>query len=118
MGIWDKIFNASNVKWSKVFDSLEEANSKVPLNKAVTVLVEDQKVCLARTGEGFFAVADACPHLGASLSRGNCNNFNEVVCPWHSFRFNLKSGEETTGQNLTVRCYHTDIRKDGLYIGI
>ena len=122
MGILNKLFpsHSSNIKWYKVFDSILEAEKNIVLNKAVTVLVEDTKICLIRTLVGYTAVADTCPHLGASLSKGVCNHLGEIVCPWHSYRFDTKLGHETSGQGagLGVEIYKVDIRTDGLYIGI
>jgi nitrite reductase/ring-hydroxylating ferredoxin subunit len=114
-----KIFSSKNdaIKWYKVFDSEEEAQKAIPMNKAVTVLINNQKLCLAKNTSGFFATEDACPHLGAALSKGNCNNFGEIVCPWHSYRFNLKTGHETTGKGMGVKTFPVEIRENGLYIG-
>lgn len=112
--------NSDNTKWYRVFDSEQVAMDSVPLNKAVTVLIEEQKICLARTPKGFFAVADACPHLGISLSKGVCNGFNEIVCPWHGWRFDLEKGHETSGQGSGsgVNRYKVKLDENGLSIGV
>lgn len=109
------------MNWYKIFNSLAEAENKIPLYKAISVYIkaEDKHICLARTQTGFYAVDDQCPHMGVSLSKGVCNRFGEITCPWHSYRFNLQSGEETTGNDckgLTV--YSVIIQQDGLSIGI
>lgn len=117
-----KIFNKkeASIKWFKVFDTILEAEKNMQINKPITVLIEEEKICFSRTQQGFFAVADACPHLGASLSKGVCNNFMEVVCPWHSYRFDLKTGAENTGNqaNMYVKTFPTKVEKTGIYIGL
>lgn len=121
MGMFDKLFskNQAQIKWFKIFDTFEDAQKNVLLNRGVTVLIEDKKICLVRNTKGFFAVSDACPHLGASLSKGVCNNFMEIVCPWHSYRFDLASGvENTLNHNLKVEVFPVKIDSAGLYIGI
>lgn len=121
MGIFGNLFskNIENIKWFKVFESQEEAIQHVVLNRAVTVLIEDKKICLARNAKGFFAVSDACPHLGASLSKGTCNNFMEIVCPWHSYRFDLSSGVENTQPHpYKVEVFPVKIDVSGLFIGM
>lgn len=40
----------------------------------------------------FFALADACPHAGASLSGGTVRRAC-VVCPGHAYVFNLATGQ-------------------------
>lgn len=121
MGIFGNLFskNTENVKWFKVFETQDEALQKVVINRAVTVLIEEKKICLARNSKGFFAVSDACPHLGASLSKGVCNNFMEIVCPWHSYRFDLVSGvENTQTHHYKVETFPIKIDMSGLYIGM
>jgi len=111
--------HSEKIKWYKVFDSALQAEKNITLNKAVLVQVEEKKICLTRTTKGYFAVQDACPHLGISLSKGHCNHFGEIVCPWHGYRFDLKIGHETSGQGtgLGVELYKVELRADGLYIG-
>jgi len=102
----------------KVFDSIEEAQKQVPLNKSVKLMVGEKAICLSHTTSGFFAVSDVCPHLGASLSSGHLNNWNEVVCPWHSYKFNLKTGDETSGYGYKVKRYRVEINADGLFLDV
>lgn len=122
MGLLSHIFQKNNasIQWFKVFDSEDEAQTKMPINKPITVLIQNTKICFVRTQKGFFAIADACPHLGASLSKGVCNDFMEIVCPWHSYRFALQSGNENNGHtaNMNVKTYATKLEKSGIYIGI
>jgi 3-phenylpropionate/trans-cinnamate dioxygenase ferredoxin subunit len=55
---------------------------------------DGQAVLVANVGGRFCAIANACPHQGGNLSRGEI--VDEVVaCPRHGARFDLR-----TGQNL------------------
>jgi 3-phenylpropionate/trans-cinnamate dioxygenase ferredoxin subunit len=85
-------------KMTLLFATLEEAQQKIPLNKTLKIVISGQSLCLMQTHEGFKAMPDECPHLGESLSKGTINYLNEIVCPWHSYRFNLKNGQEMTGK--------------------
>jgi len=38
------------------------------------------------------AVADACPHMGASLADGTLED-GVVTCPWHGWRYDAASGK-------------------------
>ena len=102
----------------KIFDSIEEAEKEVPLNKSAKVKINEKTICLSHTNKGFFAISDTCPHLGASLSGGHLNNWNEVVCPWHSYKFNLKTGDETSGYGYKVKKYPIEITNEGFFITI
>ncbi|MDN5201573.1 Rieske 2Fe-2S domain-containing protein [Fulvivirgaceae bacterium BMA10] len=106
------------MKWYKIFNSLEIATQKIPVNTAKLLLIGDRRICLAHTLEGFFAVSDTCTHLGESLSKGNLNYLNEVICPWHSYRFNLKTGEECERRCRALETYAIKLTNDGLFIGL
>ena len=107
------------LKWYKLFQSVEEAGQKVPLNTTKRARIGTQKVCIAHTVEGFFAVDDECTHMRASLSQGHLNDYSEIICPWHSYRFCLKTGAEKGGKNTRVlETHQIEEREDGLYLGL
>jgi nitrite reductase (NADH) small subunit len=69
--------------------------------------VDGQPVSVISTGDGFFAVHDRCPHMGASMSQGTLggtfvaaapheyvfgNDEGVIRCPWHGWEFDLESG--------------------------
>jgi len=39
----------------------------------------------------YYAIEDTCPHRGGPLSEGSIAG-DEVTCPWHGSRFNIKTG--------------------------
>jgi len=106
------------MQWIKLFESEAEAKSKIPLAKATLVVVSGQEICVAHTQAGLFAVNNACPHLGDSLSRGTTNYLNEIVCPWHSYRFHLATGEECQGRTKPLRHYPLQVREEGVFISL
>jgi nitrite reductase (NADH) small subunit/3-phenylpropionate/trans-cinnamate dioxygenase ferredoxin subunit len=57
-------------------------------------------------GGRFFAIDDGCPHQGASLGEGTLHN-GRVICPWHSWIFELATGECRGVPGLAVGCYST-----------
>ena len=109
---------AEQVKWYKVFESEKSAKARVPQGQMERVNIGIHKICLAHTVEGFFAVSDTCTHLQAALSKGHMNYLNQVICPWHSFRFDLKTGIECQQRASPISIYHVKIDPDGLYLGI
>lgn len=104
--------------WHKVFASEQEAREQVALRQLFRLDVEGRAICFAHTPAGFFALDDACPHLGHTLSRGTTNYLNEVVCPWHSYRYNLESGKECEYRTRNAERHPVELRNDGVYIGI
>jgi nitrite reductase (NADH) small subunit len=56
------------------------------------VLVAGQRVALFLDGDRVHAIADACPHMGASLADGRLED-GAVTCPWHGWRYDAASGK-------------------------
>ncbi|TWH00854.1 3-phenylpropionate/trans-cinnamate dioxygenase ferredoxin subunit [Nocardioides sp. J9] len=55
---------------------------------------EDIAVALYRNDDGeYFATADTCTHEDWSLGEDSDLEGNEVVCPLHMARFDIRSGE-------------------------
>jgi nitrite reductase/ring-hydroxylating ferredoxin subunit len=108
-----------NYQWHKIFDSLEEAQQSVSLHGISSIRVEQHKICLAHNQAGIFAVEDYCPHKLIPLSKGHLNEKGEIVCMWHQYCFNLKTGRETTGKHIRpVKLFPIEVREDGVYVRI
>lgn len=56
-----------------------------------TVEWKGQRMALFHLEGGFFAVEDACPHRGASLGAGWCEQ-GKVYCPLHGWVFDIRTG--------------------------
>lgn len=70
------------------------AVSEVPEGTLKGVEVAGQKLVVAHTTEGFYAVVDECTHDMAPISDGELAG-NEIICPRHQARFDLKTGAVT-----------------------
>lgn len=68
------------------------AEADVPVLSGLKVDVDGRPVALFRDGDRIVAFEDSCPHAGAPLSNGVCRD-GEVVCSWHGFRFDARTGE-------------------------
>jgi len=112
------MFFKKKIRWYKVFDSVGEAEERVPVYKTDTVKAGSKKICIAHLPDGFFAVSDRCPHNGFSLGKGWCTPEHTVVCPLHRYAFDLKTGRAKTGLADYVYTYPVDCRADGLFVGI
>ncbi len=106
------------ITWYKLYDSLQAAETQVKLQGVRSVTVANKKICLAHTSEGFFAVADKCPHNGAPLSNGYCTEQNSIVCPVHRYHFDLKTGRAKSGLGDVAITYPIKTDETGVYIGI
>jgi nitrite reductase (NADH) small subunit len=74
--------------------------AEAPVEGAV---MEIGGVCLARSGGELSALDNWCPHRQGPLGQGWLEG-NAVVCPWHSWVFDLKTGaaEFPEGERVKV----------------
>ena len=55
------------------------------------VTVGDKTLALFHNQGSYYAIDNTCPHRGGPLAEGFVDQ-NEVTCPWHGARFDLKTG--------------------------
>jgi len=59
--------------------------------------VGDQRICVVRIGDGFYAIGDRCSHADFSLSEGEVwADEREIECWKHGSTFSLLTGEPQT----------------------
>ena len=66
-----------------------------------TFFVDDIEVAVFRSEGNLYAIEGRCPHKGASLGNGTVDGC-EVTCPWHDWKFDLKTGEGLTNSSSSV----------------
>lgn len=106
------------MEWIKLFSSAQEARQRLRENKPQLLVVNGVRICLVLCQGKFFAVADRCTHNGESLSKGTVNYLGDVICPWHGYRFNLKTGREANEQSADLVTYPIEENAEGVFIGI
>jgi nitrite reductase (NADH) small subunit len=73
--------------WQKVASTKDfsETNTKV-------VTINNFKIALFKTKDGFYAIENDCPHRGGPLGEGHLEG-DVVICPWHAWSFEVKTGK-------------------------
>ncbi len=102
----------------KLFSSKAEAESEVPVGTTRKLVVKNKPYLLIHSTEGFSVSDELCPHQRAPLSKGNLNDFGEIICPLHEYRFSLKTGMEASNKCGHLTLYQIAVKSDGLYIEI
>jgi nitrite reductase (NADH) small subunit len=67
-------------------------------------------LCIANEGGNIAALDNECPHQGGPLGQGMLEN-GKVICPWHAWAFDLKTGEAVHTPHVKVPVY--EIKVDG-----
>ncbi len=100
----------------KIFGSYEEAKTNLPNRKPVKVVIRQRSFCFVRIENEIKAFSNLCPHQRASLSDGFITQFNEIVCPLHAYRYDLKLGVESSSRCDGLEFLNLQIQPDGVFL--
>lgn len=84
----------------------------IPSDRGWPVRIRGHYVALFDLDGSVYAVANQCVHNGNPLDDGSVSE-GCITCPWHGWRFDLKTGEHLTmfGRRHGLRTY--PVRLDG-----
>lgn len=71
---------------------------KLPL----TIELEGRPVNIVKIDDRLHAYSAECPHMLAPLSDVPVDQEGCITCPWHGYRFDIRTGEVTNGKGLTL----------------
>jgi nitrite reductase/ring-hydroxylating ferredoxin subunit len=78
--------------------TVDELRSRLPL----VIELSGHSFRIVETEGAFIAHSTECPHLFGPL--GDCAiEDGKIVCPWHGYAFDLRSGRSTEGRPLRLR---------------
>jgi nitrite reductase (NADH) small subunit len=77
---------------------------------ALVVAIDRYDVALFNVEGDIHAYENVCPHQGGPIGEGWIEG-GVVTCPWHAWRFDLRSGKMTLGDFARLRRF--DVRIDG-----
>jgi len=91
----------------------------IPAGEGRTYPVNGKMIGIFFVDGDYFAINDACPHMGASLAAGYVED-GAVTCPWHAWRFCVKDGlwlDNPKSQTKTD-CYELKIDGDDILVSV
>lgn len=75
----------------------------------------ERTICIAHTASGCSAMDNVCVHHGGPLGQGVVDG-EKVVCPWHGWTFDAKTGAATHNSAARVPVYPMKIEGDDVLI--
>lgn len=102
--------------WYKIYDFKLDGPEPQKLNTARSIQIDNNRICLTRIEDGYFALEDKCPHAGARFGMGGYCENDFLVCPVHRYRYDVKTGKGKQGD--FVQSYPVELREDGLYVAL
>jgi 3-phenylpropionate/trans-cinnamate dioxygenase ferredoxin subunit len=89
---------------------------EIPVGSLKAVEINYDRIVIAHTADGFFAVADECTHDSAPISDGKLIR-NEVICVRHGARFDVRTGEVTRAPALVpLDTYEVKVEGNEVYV--
>jgi nitrite reductase/ring-hydroxylating ferredoxin subunit len=90
--------------------------SRIREGQLICFEVGGRRLVVGRTARGWFALDDACPHAGGSLSEGMLDG-SAVICPIHGYAYDVATGEGLD-DGAEVRVHPCTVEGDVLHIQI
>ena len=92
--------------------------SEIDDQSAKLLEIEGKRIALFNLEGQFYALDDTCPHASGPLSEGSIED-EDVECPWHGSRFNIKTGEVTAPPALEkVARYNVRVAGDDIEVEV
>ena len=84
---------------------------------AIAVTVGDKRLALFSVDGTVVAIDDTCTHRGGPLSEGELKD-GIVTCPWHGWRFNVKTGKNPESDVVGVRTFEVKVEGEDILLGV
>lgn len=85
------------------------AVGEIPEGQGRAFTVNGRRVAVFCRDGRYFAINDACPHMGASLAEGHLEG-TAVICPWHAWSFCVTDGVWLDNPRSKVRTDSYQVR--------
>ena len=92
--------------------SLAEAPAE---GQVIEAEADGVSICLARHHGELSALNNWCPHRQGPLGQGWIEN-DAVLCPWHSWAFNLQTGIADPPERAAVEVYPVRIEGESVVV--
>ncbi|QQR97940.1 MAG: Rieske 2Fe-2S domain-containing protein [Sphingobacteriales bacterium] len=102
------------MNWIEISIENQAKINEAILRKPIKIFEQGKDICVVKTDEGIFGVNNSCPHAGAQLHHGHCNKLDVISCPLHGYKFQIKNGRSTDGNNYKLICYEFKF-EEGIY---
>jgi nitrite reductase (NADH) small subunit len=74
-------------------------------------------VCIANLDGDLSAMDNVCPHRGGPLGQGVIEG-NKLVCPWHGWQFDPKTGAVSHAPDQKVPMYPVKVEGDDVLVEV
>jgi len=91
---------------------------EVPPGSSKVVAVNEQVVAIFNLNGEFYAIDNVCPHQGGPLGEGYLEGNGVVSCPWHSWNFDIRTGQSPIDPDMKVRTFPVRVENGEIIVQI
>lgn len=85
----------------------------------ITIEAGRRTIAVYRLENEFYAIANACPHKGASLCEGKVLVKEKIVrCPWHHWNWEIPQGKLEADGRQKLRTFNVVVEDDSVIVRI
>lgn len=86
--------------------------------RGIVVIAKGIRIALFLHEDGTpYALRNQCPHMGGELGEGELRG-DIVTCPWHGWRFDVKTGRNPSVDLVAVRTFPVKVEGNDVYVGV
>lgn len=99
------------------FHKLTTISELPPAGEAREFNCDGHTVCIANENGQYSAMDNVCAHRGGPLGQGVVEQ-GKIVCPWHGWQFDLKTGKSEQSATLGVDVYELKIEGEDVLVKV
>ncbi len=89
--------------------------SAFPVGSRRSLETEIGWIALYNVDGQIYATEDSCPHAGGPLGEGTLTG-DCIACPWHGWRFNVRTGVRVENADFRVACFPVKIEQGEIIV--
>ena len=97
------------------FVKITTQNNLPQVNSAQDFMCDGKPICITNAWGKFTAMDNICLHQGGSLGQGTVED-GKVVCPWHGWRYDPKTGVPEGHADLKLKTYPLKVENGDVFI--
>lgn len=79
-------------------------------------LVDGKQVAIFQIDGEYYGISNVCAHIGGPLIDGDLDKNGYVVCPWHGYRYDPKTGCSPGGAPERVETFAVKVEGDDVFV--
>ncbi len=89
--------------------------SDIPMGEGRVIDAGGKSLALFNVDGTYYAIDNGCPHRGGPLGEGDLDGA-VVSCPWHGWRWDVKSGANANNPAVRVPCFPVTVNGGDIFV--